>query len=258
MIVSKYGDFTGLAENYSKFRPGYSVDVLNKILKSVNKPIAEIDFADVGAGTGIWTRMVAGENVANVIAIEPNDDMRQNGINDSEKTNIIWKKGGGEKTTLSSNSVDLVTMASSFHWVDFDKGTKEFDRILRDGGIFAALWNPRKIEENPLLVEIEEKLYEMAPHIERKSSGRSEFTSTLEQRLNESQFFSDVEYIESVDVVKQTVDHYLGIWWSVNDIRVQAGEAIFKDWMTWVESKIKTLEYVETTYLTRAWIAHKA
>ena len=258
MSISKYGDFTGLAENYSKFRPGYSLDVLNKILKSVGKPAVEIDFADVGAGTGIWTRMIAGEGVSTAVAIEPNDDMRKNGINDSKRSKIIWKKGGGENTTLDSSSLDLVTMASSFHWVDFDKATKEFHRILRNDGVFVALWNPRKIEENPLLVEIEEKLYEMAPHIQRKSSGRSSFTSTLEQKLNESDFFRDVEYVESIDIVKQSIDHYLGIWWSVNDIRVQVGEVIFSDWMSWVESKIKGLEYVETTYLTRAWIAYKA
>ena len=54
----KYGDFTGLAKNYSKSRPGYSASVLRNLIELLNKPLGEIDFVDVGAGTGIWTRMV--------------------------------------------------------------------------------------------------------------------------------------------------------------------------------------------------------
>jgi hypothetical protein len=46
-------------------------------------------------------------------------------------------------------------MASSFHWADFELATKEFSRVLRKGGRFCALWNPRLIEVNPMLVEIE-------------------------------------------------------------------------------------------------------
>ena len=55
----KHGDFSLLAENYSKYRPGYSEDILELVLTKVGKPISELDFVDVGAGTGIWTRMVA-------------------------------------------------------------------------------------------------------------------------------------------------------------------------------------------------------
>jgi ubiquinone/menaquinone biosynthesis C-methylase UbiE len=49
---------------------------------------------------------------------------------------------------LADGSVDLVSMASSFHWADFDTACDEFHRILRSGGVFVALWNPRLIEVN--------------------------------------------------------------------------------------------------------------
>ncbi len=52
-------------------------------------------------------------------------------------------------------------MASSLHWANFDKACDEFHRILRPGGVFVALWNPRFIEANPLLVEIEAQI---TPH----------------------------------------------------------------------------------------------
>jgi hypothetical protein len=52
----------------------------------------------------------------------------------------------------------IVRMASSLDSTDFDNACDEFHRILRPGGVFVALWNPRFIEANPLLVEIEAQI----------------------------------------------------------------------------------------------------
>ena len=54
----KAGDFTSLAKDYSQHRPDYCPSVLNAMLGLLGKPTSEVDFVDVGAGTGIWTRMV--------------------------------------------------------------------------------------------------------------------------------------------------------------------------------------------------------
>lgn len=251
------GNFTRLAKNYSKFRPHYSDSVLKSILALVGKPISEIDFIDVGAGTGIWTRMVAKYGVRSIISVEPNDDMRSYGISDSKQYNIKWFNGSGEATGLDKNSGDLLSMASSFHWVDFNKGTKEFARVLRPNGRFVALWNPRLIEGNQLLVEIEDYLTEIHPNLIRKSSGRSGITSTLTKKLSSSSYFDDVIYIEGRHMARQTPEQYMGIWWSVNDIRVQIGENKFYEFMDFIEKRIKGLEFIETTYLTRAWAARR-
>ena len=255
--VTKHGDFSGLAGDYSKYRPAYSETVLTALLSMIEKPIAALDFVDVGAGTGIWTRMVAARQPHSAIAVEPNDDMRQHGQADNAGLPIKWQVGSGTNTELADQSADFLTMASSFHWVDFNEGTKEFHRVLRPGGRFCALWNPRFIEANPLLVEIENKLYELAPHIKRVSSGRSGITEQLTDLLNASPLFDDVIYIEGRHAVRQTPEHYIGVWRSVNDIRFQAGEEAFSKFMAYVEDRIKGLDYVETTYLTRAWSARR-
>ncbi|MFW6222037.1 MAG: hypothetical protein ACOC3T_00340 [Bacteroidota bacterium] len=67
-------------------------------------------------------------------------------------------------------------MASSFHCADFELATKEFYLILKPGGRFTALWNPRLYELNPVLKEIEEHLNTLRPGIKRVSSGRSGIT----------------------------------------------------------------------------------
>ena len=79
----KAGNFTGLAKDYSQHRPDYCLSVFKALLGLLDKPVAEVDFVDVGAGTGIWTRMVHAGGLHSVTAVEPNDDMRQNGMADS-------------------------------------------------------------------------------------------------------------------------------------------------------------------------------
>lgn len=254
----KHGDFTGLAEDYTHYRPDYAPAVLRALLGIVGKPVAEIDAVDVGAGTGIWTRMVAGSGVKSVTAIEPNDDMRRQGAIYPGNRSIVWKKGSGEASGLDAGSVDLLSMASSFHWVDFDKGMAEFSRVLRPNGCFVALWNPRFIETNPLLVEIEAHLATLkGGEIKRVSSGRSEFTETLTERLENCGRFSEVVYLETKHTIPFTPERYMGAWRSVNDLRVQLGAEKFSQFLTWVEQRIAGISIIEATYLTRAWVARK-
>jgi ubiquinone/menaquinone biosynthesis C-methylase UbiE len=253
----KHGDFSTLADNYAKFRPKYSDIVRDTILSMTHKPLTDVKFADVGAGTGLWTRMIA-EKGCQTLAIEPNDNMRTNGEKQNGSLDIDWKKGSGEATGIDSDSLDLITMASSFHWTKFDVSTREFARVLKEKGLFVALWNPRLIEVNPLLVQIENKLKELVPNLKRVSSGRADFTKNLYQNLQSSPYFKDVLYLEGRHVEKQTPEHYIGLWESVNDIKVQAGEKIFKEFLSYIKNKIKDLEFIEATYLTRAWAARKS
>lgn len=253
----KHGDFTGLAQNYSQFRPDYAESALTCILSLCNQPPDRLEVVDVGAGTGIWSRQMAQRGVASVTAIEPNDDMRHYGQKDSEGLSIRWQAGSGEATGLADESCDLVTMASSFHWTRFEESTREFHRILRTGGRFTALWNPRYLQENPMLVEIEAELHRRVPELKRVSSGRSDFTEGLRDRLAESPCFTDVVYLEARHTIAMTPEQYLGAWWSVNDIQFQAGPERFKAFMAYVEATISGLPAIEATYQTRAWSALK-
>ena len=249
----KHGDFTGLASNYSRYRPGYSRSVSSLIASLLNKDPSSADAVDVGAGTGIWTRIVQQMGFRSVTAVEPNDDMRTHGIEDSIGSGIIWKNGSAESTGLSSDSNDLFTAAACLHWFDFDKTMAEIRRVLRSGGVFAALWNLRYIECNPLLVEIEDKLLQLVPNMTRVSSGNSEFTRRLADRLWTSNTFTDVVCLEGRHTAKLTPAHYIGVWRSVNDVQVQAGPEIFDKFIRFIEERTTHLEHIEATYLTRAW-----
>lgn len=253
----KLGDFTGLASNYSKNRPGYSDIVLRTILSNLDTHIDHASAADIGAGTGIWTRMLWSAGLRTITAVEPNRDMLLRGQKDSVNTSIIWSQGTGEKTGLQSESYNLVSMASSFHWVDFDKSTKEFHRILRPSGIFCSLWNPRVVSKNPLLQQIEDYITYLKPDLIRNSSGNSGITSGLLERLVQTDLFANVFYIEAPHVVNMATDRYVGAWRSVNDIRYQMGEELFNVFIEYIETSLKGVDSIEAHYMTRCWCAVK-
>ena len=256
-MMMKHGDFTGLATDYAKFRPAYAPQVATAILGCLGKAPSQVDAADVGAGTGIWTRILAARGLRSVTAVEPNDDMRNQGIETSRGTSVVWKKGSAEQTGLADQSVDLLTMASSFHWADFDRACVEFHRALRPEGVFGALWNPRLIEVNPLLVEIEEHITKLKPDIRRVSSGRSGITERLTDMLSAKPQFSDVLYLEGRHIARQTPAEYLGAWRSVNDLQVQLGPELFRKFLKFVEDRTSNVREIETTYQTRAWLARR-
>ncbi|MFH8612543.1 class I SAM-dependent methyltransferase [Streptomyces sp. NPDC018029] len=257
-VTLKHGDFTSLAEDYSKYREGYAPSVVSALVGLLGGSAGACDAVDVGAGTGIWSRMLAEAGFRSVTSVDPNDTMRATGERDSAHLDITWRTGSGEDTGLPSASADLVTMASSFHWVDFDKGTQEFSRLLRPGGWFVALWNPRYIQASALLTDIEAELERLKPDMKRVSSARQGLMDELSDRLAASPHFDDVMLLEGRHHVRQSVDHYIGVWRSVNDVRVQLGEEKFEQFLDYARRRIGDAETVETTYLTRAWAARRA
>jgi len=252
-----FGDFSSLAESYGKYRQGYAESVLTALLSLLGTPPNRAEAIDVGAGTGLWTRMIASRGLARVTAVEPNDDMRAVGEDQTKSLQITWLKGSGELVPLNDACCDMVSMASSFHWVDFDKGTREFHRILRPGGRFVALWNPRLPATDPLLQDIQAFLKDLMPNMTRRSSGLSGISEQLTDMLESSDLFTDTVYLEGRHTIALTKQDYIGVWRSVNDVQVQLGAQKFAKFMRYIDEVIDNDKQVEQTYLTRAWSSQK-
>ncbi len=252
----KAGDFTELADAYAKYRPGYSNLLVSSLIGSLDVPFSNVRVADVGAGTGIFTRQLLEKEPASMVAIEPNEEMLKAGQQASD-SNITWVLAGAESTGLAAASVDLVSMASSFHWPNTNDALAEFDRILDSGGVFTALWNPRITEKSPIELAIDGLLESEYGVKTRVSSGRGEFANGLEDTLQKSGVFKSVSYMHSLDVKRVATSHYIGAWTSVNDIQSQLGEAKFKDFIARISGMLKKVDFVEVHYLTRCWIAKK-
>lgn len=130
--------FTERADDYVKHRPSYPAQAIDFVLQGL-APSQEILAADIGAGTGIASRLLALRGVK-VIAVEPNAAMRKAA---QTHKNVEYRDGGAEATNLPDASVDLVTAFQAFHWFKPEPTLLEFRRILKPGGRLAIVWNNR-------------------------------------------------------------------------------------------------------------------
>ncbi len=249
----KQGDFTTLAKEYIN-RTGYSETVLKVILDHITCTNGKVEkIADVGAGTGKLT-----ENLKNIglcgYAVEPNDAMRAEGIRIlGEKDAFVWSKGFAEETGLPDNCVDWVLMGSSFHWAETERALKEFYRILRPGGFFTAIWNPRNIEKSVFHMDIENEIKNMLPGLNRVSSGSRANMKDMDQKLLSTDCFNDLFMIEGSHEAVMSKERYMGAWRSVNDIHAQAGDELFEKILQMIESKIADKDEIVVPYLSRAF-----
>src|SRR5262249_22138093 len=116
-------------------------------------PPAQLVAADVGAGTGISSRLLADRGVR-VIAVEPNAAMRAAA---EAHARVEWREGTAEATGLGTGSVGLVLCAQAFHWVRQEEALGEFARVLPRGGRIALMWNERD-RADPLMTGYREAI----------------------------------------------------------------------------------------------------
>lgn len=134
--------FSNRAADYAKYRPSYPEEAIAIILEGLDNPSQRV-VADIGAGTGISSRLLA-ERGIRVIAVEPNTAMREAA---SPHPLVEFRNGTAEATNLPDASVDLVTCFQAFHWFDPAPTLLEFHRILKPSGHVAVVWNNRDQED---------------------------------------------------------------------------------------------------------------
>jgi SAM-dependent methyltransferase len=130
--------FSERATDYAAARPSYPEAAIDALFEGLGDP-REVVAADLGAGTGISSRLLAARG-AHVIAIEPNEPMRAAAEADPK---VEWRAGTAEATGLEEADIDLVTAFQAFHWFDHAKALDEIVRILRPGGRAAVIYNER-------------------------------------------------------------------------------------------------------------------
>lgn len=144
MQITSSKIFTEKSENYAQYRPSYNDAAIQKILAPF-KSQDIIRIADIGAGTGIGSKLLA-EMGAYITAVEPNQRM----IEAAEThPRITYQQGSAEEVPLEENAVDIVTSFQAFHWFDFKKSLLEFRRVLKPSGQLTLAWNYWDTSEDP-------------------------------------------------------------------------------------------------------------
>ncbi|MEH7501974.1 class I SAM-dependent methyltransferase [Neobacillus drentensis] len=178
--------FTDKAEVYAKYRPGYPDEYLVYLL-AANKLNENSIIADIGSGTGIFSRQLLERNLT-VIGIEPNDDMREQAEQSlKQSVRFISVKAEAEQTTIQDKSVDLVTVAQAFHWFEKDKFRLECQRILKPDAKVALVWNSRD-SSSEINKESAEICQKYCPNFKGFSGGMDETQEVYHQ------FFKDGIY----------------------------------------------------------------
>jgi SAM-dependent methyltransferase len=91
---------------------------------------------DVGAGTGLFTRLLT-PLCDTVIAADPVADA----LTFAEAPGVETLCSPAESLPLPDASADVVTCGNAFHWTKRPLALREMARILRPGGVLVIAWN---------------------------------------------------------------------------------------------------------------------
>ncbi|MEV3947253.1 class I SAM-dependent methyltransferase [Streptomyces halstedii] len=130
--------FDRAAAAYAANRPGYPPALFDTIEELSGRPLKGARTVDVGAGTGIATRLLQAGG-ALVTAVEPGPGMAAELRRALPSVPVV--RGDGNRLPLATASADLLTYAQSWHWTDPALSLAEAVRVLRPGGALALWWN---------------------------------------------------------------------------------------------------------------------
>lgn len=119
------------ADAYDVARPTYPQEV-TALLRTVGTVV------DVGAGTGKFSTVLAATG-RSVLACDPSPEMVR--VLHANRPDIPVWRATAEHTALADASVDALTSAQTWHWVDPAPASAEAARVVRPGGELLLCWN---------------------------------------------------------------------------------------------------------------------
>jgi SAM-dependent methyltransferase len=134
--------FSGFADLYDDARPTPPAQLAPLLASYAEVGRPEL-VVDLGSGTGLSTRWCA-PWADRVVGVEPSDDMRR-AAQEQPLANVEYVAGFSHATGLPDRGADVVVAVQALHWMEPDPTFVEVARILRRGGVFAALdcdWPP--------------------------------------------------------------------------------------------------------------------
>ena len=191
--------FTRKSEDYALFRPSYPAAAVEWLAEKTSA----VTVADIGAGTGIFTVCLA-KRFKEIVAVEPNEEMRSRFATFLPR--IPCLAGSGEASGLPETSIDLITVAQAFHWLDEEKFKSEACRILRPGGKVAIIWNTSVKDE--FVLARDEVCKKYCPRFKKGHAGSR--TPAEGDAFLRYVYFKEVEFISFPNPFAMTREIFAG------------------------------------------------
>jgi SAM-dependent methyltransferase len=123
---------------YDRARAGHPERVY-EVLRERCRLDPDARVLEVGPGTGQVTRRLLELGVRSLVAIEPDPDLAaylRSSVRDGPEIIVTTL----EEASLDAEAFDLAVAASSFHWVEPERGLAVIYDALRPGGWWAMWW----------------------------------------------------------------------------------------------------------------------
>ena len=134
--------FAGFADLYDRVRPTPPSTIADAITAYAGGRPAFV--VDLGSGTGLSTRWAA-HWAYEVVGVEPSHDMRVRAAHVTREPHARYLSGWSDDTGLPDACADVVLAVQALHWMEPAGTFAEVARLLRPGGVFAAIdcdWPP--------------------------------------------------------------------------------------------------------------------
>ncbi|MDE5457573.1 methyltransferase domain-containing protein [Bradyrhizobium sp. CSA112] len=196
---ASWAEFTGQGRNYDRYQPSYPSDVAKLVSQHIQRAGLVGGIADVGSGTGIFTRVLAREidGIIPIIGVEPNQDMIQVAMDAMPPDlQVSFQSAPAEQLPFQQASLSALVFATAAHRFDRKKFFGEVARTVQPGGMLALVHNRHRYWDSDALTEFHSFIESCVPGYRRgtftnKNGGYSNMDFRSE--LLEDSRFSDVE-----------------------------------------------------------------
>lgn len=214
--------FDTVAEQYGKFRPGYSEELYRMLFAYC--PIGgDSKAVEVGIGAGQATLPILETGCA-VTAVECGkqfSELCREKFRGFAGFSVISEKF--ENAVLPEENFDLVYSASAFHWIPEEIGYPKVYEILKPGCVFARFANhPFRDKGKPALSEEMDRIYAKYyyPYYNKVPSVPTEYTECQARERAETALkygFTDIRYAVFQRTRTFTADEYISLLGTYSD-----------------------------------------
>ncbi|KAL9654615.1 hypothetical protein ABK040_006677 [Willaertia magna] len=240
---------------YAQFRPTYPIELFQTIFSNIKTNKESIIALDVGCGSGQATKEI-NKLCKYCIGIDPSKNQIQQAkqLNlenvdfivgtDVELVNVINNHVKDNEQNLSANieinsnspklTFDLIVVAQSLHWFDFERFFQQVDQLLSKDGVFAA-WTyilnhfegENGEEATKVLNDFYKTIWEGGYWSERRKLVDEKYETIPHIPYKDNIKRIVVDY--KVDMSLEQYINYIGTWSSIQDYSKKNGEEKSKE-----------------------------